>query len=190
MDVRPVGPDDVGRVAAVLAAAFCADPFSRWLFGERDLERRLERSWRVQLRVVYMPKGHCYASDNLSGAALWAPPGPWKLTVGQQARLAPLYLRLLGPRRLPAAARAFAMIEHARPAEPHWYLSVLGVDPAKQRTGVGGTLLRHVLERAEVPVHLETFTPENVPYYERFGFAVTAEETIPEGPRMWAMFRR
>jgi ribosomal protein S18 acetylase RimI-like enzyme len=191
--MRPIGDADVPAAAAVIADAFATDPFWAWLFPDAD-RRLVVRSWIRQLRIAYVPKGHSYVDDTLSGAALWTPPGTWKLSPSQQLRLAPSYLRLLGPRRMRTASRAFAVIERGHPDEPHWYLSVLGVSPARQRSGIGRSLIEPMLERADregMPASLETFKAENVPYYERFGFEVTLEDDVPDGgPHMWAMVRR
>ncbi len=41
------------------------------------------------------------------------------------------------------------------------------------------------------PAYLESTKPENVPYYQRFGFEVTGELTVPDGgPTMWQMWRQ
>lgn len=164
-----------------------------WLFPTKDLRNRLVASWTVQLRSVYLPLGHAYATEDLDGVALWSPPpGKVRSSVLQQARLFAAYVRILGPRRLPAAASGFAVIDDAHPDEPHWYLSALGVDPVRQRSGLGSSLLEDGLERADregVIAYLETFNPDNVAYYERFGFRVTKEDDIPRGPHMWAMTR-
>lgn len=89
--------------------------------------------------------------------------------------------------------RVVAKIEKAHPEEPHWYLAGLGTDPPKQRSGLGTTLLAPVLAHCnadKVPAYLETQKPENVPYYERFGFRVTGEIDITEGgPHVWLMWR-
>jgi GNAT superfamily N-acetyltransferase len=89
--------------------------------------------------------------------------------------------------------RVMHKVEKAHPEEPHWYLACLGTDPPKQRTGVGTTLVGPVLERCDkegLPAYLETQKPENVPYYERFGFRVTGELDITEGgPHVWLMWR-
>jgi ribosomal protein S18 acetylase RimI-like enzyme len=78
-------------------------------------------------------------------------------------------------------------------AEPHWYLWVLGVDPACHGQGIGGTLLRAGLERADasnMPCYLETMNPDNVPLYQKFGFAIASEGDIPgSSVRMWGMVR-
>jgi ribosomal protein S18 acetylase RimI-like enzyme len=191
--MRALTPADVPKAAEVIADAFADDPFWAWLFPGAD-RRLVVRSWIRQLEIAYLPKGHSYTDADVRGAALWAPPGRWRLSLSQELRLAPSYLRLLGPRRMRLASRAFSVIEGGHPDEPHWYLSVLGVSPSHQRSGIGRSLLEPMLERADregVAASLETFKMLNVPYYESLGFRVTKEDDIPDGgPHMWAMVRR
>jgi ribosomal protein S18 acetylase RimI-like enzyme len=190
--VRPIEQHEIGRAADVLADAFLDDPFAVWLFRERRRRKRLAKSWAIQLRVVSLPRGYAFTTAGLEGVALWAPPGEDHMTFVQQLRLLAPFIRILGPMRLPMAAAGYGVITRARPPEPHWYLSTIGIAPAHQRKGFGTTLLRPMLERADVGselVYLETFRPENVPYYERFGFRVVGEADIREGPHMWSMSR-
>ncbi|MGO9344480.1 MAG: GNAT family N-acetyltransferase [Acidimicrobiales bacterium] len=75
---------------------------------------------------------------------------------------------------------------------PHWYLVLLGCDPAWQRQGHGSALLAPVLQRADedgIPAYLETQKQENLPWYRRHGFEVVQEITARGCPRMWAMRR-
>ena len=56
-----------------------------------------------------------------------------------------------------------------------WYLSILGIMPEFQNQGLGGPLITATLQQADragVPVFLETFTPRNESFYQRFGFRV------------------
>ena len=186
---------DVDRLSDVLADAFVGDPLSRWLFGDDgSLRDRLRASFRAIVRRVYIAKRHTYTTDDVAGGALWAPPGKWKLSTMQQIRLAPTYMRIVPPSRLRDGSRLNVVLERAHPAEPHWHLSVLGVDPKRQRTGVGSALIGPTLERADserTVCYLETSKEENIPYYARHGFEVTAELDMPPGaPRLWTMTRR
>ena len=193
--VRLATNSDVPRLAEVLADAFEDDPLSKWLFtDDAGLRERLRRSFAGLMRRVYLAKLHTYTTDDLAGAAMWAPPGKWKLTVVQQLRLAPLMVRLMSGVNLRNGARLNVQVEHAHPADPHWHLSVLGVDPARQRTGVGSSLLQVVLEKADadrILCHLETSKEENIAYYARHGFETSSELELPEGaPRVWTMTRK
>jgi ribosomal protein S18 acetylase RimI-like enzyme len=194
-EARLVERADIETLSRVLADAFVDDPLSQWLFGDDGrLGDRLYASFRVIIRRVYIKKGHAYTTKDIAGGALWAPPGKWKLSVVQQLWLAPTYVRIVPPARLRGGARLNVLLERAHPRDPHWHLSVLGVDPKRQRTGVGGALIRPVLERADadrVLCYLETSKEENIPYYARHGFEVTTELDMPPGaPRLWTMTRR
>jgi ribosomal protein S18 acetylase RimI-like enzyme len=193
--VRVAAGPDVPRLSEVLADAFVDDPLSIWLFrGDEGLRERLRRSFAALMRRVYLRKGHTYTTDDLAGAAMWAPPGKWKLTIVQQLRLAPMMVRLMSAANLRNGARLGLQVERAHPADAHWHLSVLGVDPKRQRTGVGTSLLRPVLERADaerVLCHLETSKEDNLAYYARHGFEISSELALPPGaPRVWTMTRR
>jgi predicted N-acetyltransferase YhbS len=196
MDIRRIERKDVDTLAGVLAAAFETDPLSRWIFGEHaGLRDRLRASFAKTLQIVYIPKNQAYTTDDLAGVALWSPPGKWKMSVIQQLRIAPSFLRILGLRRAAKKGAPLGrIVERAHPNERHWYLGVLGVDPTRQRSGVGRALVRPILDRADherTMAYLETSKAENVPYYERFGFTVREELELPnEGPPIWTMARQ
>jgi GNAT superfamily N-acetyltransferase len=75
----------------------------------------------------------------------------------------------------------------------HWYLSILGVDPARQGQGLGGALLQPILSRADeegVPCYLETGQPKAISFYRKHGFEVVVQDVEPKsGLRFWT-FRR
>ena len=79
------------------------------------------------------------------------------------------------------------------PPEPCWRLDAIGVDPPQQRSGLGTALLRWMLARVDsdgLPTFLDTSAPDNLAYYERFGFEVTAEATLRNGIPLWGMTRQ
>jgi GNAT superfamily N-acetyltransferase len=104
--------------------------------------------------------------------------------------------RLTGWGRLRAVADAVGELErrrHNHVPEPHYYLSALGVEPGRQGQGVGTALMRPVLDRCDrdrIPAYLETATERNLPLYQRYGFSIVEELTLP-GARVhgWLMRR-
>jgi ribosomal protein S18 acetylase RimI-like enzyme len=75
-----------------------------------------------------------------------------------------------------------------------WYLFLLGVEPGCQRRGLGGALIRPVLERADkeqVACYLETENERNVAFYKKQGFdlIVNGEEAGSSGVRFWTFSR-
>ena len=92
--------------------------------------------------------------------------------------------------RLDAFFSTIGPAHERAPPEPHWYLRLLGVDPAHHGQGLGSTLLEHGLRRADEtsqPCYLETFAERNVHFYLRHGFELVVDETEPfSGIRTWA----
>jgi len=75
-----------------------------------------------------------------------------------------------------------------------WYLFLLGVEPSRQRRGLGGVLMRGVIERADVEqmaCYLETESERNVAFYRKQGFdvIVNGEEAGTTGVRFWSFGR-
>ena len=95
--------------------------------------------------------------------------------------------------RLGAARTVGDLMKAVHPEEPHWYLAMIGSDPAVRGGGYGAALMRSRLERCDAegaPAYLESSNPDNVPYYLRFGFEVTGQIVIPGGgPTLWPMWR-
>jgi ribosomal protein S18 acetylase RimI-like enzyme len=78
------------------------------------------------------------------------------------------------------------------PAEPHWYLPLIGVDPTHQNRGYGSALLRHALlqcDRDHVAAYLESSNPANIPLYERHGFTVLGTIQVGSSPPITPMLR-
>ena len=66
-------------------------------------------------------------------------------------------------------------IKGLHPKIPMYYVWFIGADPDEQNKGLGGKLLKQLIERGKElsrPIYLETSTPKNLPWYEKFGFSV------------------
>jgi ribosomal protein S18 acetylase RimI-like enzyme len=97
----------------------------------------------------------------------------------------------IGP-RMPRALRGLGLMERSHPREPHWYLAFVGTDPDHRGRGAGRAVIDPVLARCDAEglgAYLESSKPENLPYYERFGFVVTGRIDLPGGPPVWPMWR-
>lgn len=189
--VRRAQPADFGALAAVLARAFDDDPLTVWLYpSARTRQRHARRFFAVRLRQL-RPQDEIYTTDDRAGAALWALPERWREDARQTLMLVPTLPGLLT--RMPRAMRVMTRIEARHPARPHLYLSVLGTEPGRQRTGVGSALLGPVLERCDregLPAYLESSRERNLAFYARHGFEVTERLELPSGaPPLWLMWR-
>jgi GNAT superfamily N-acetyltransferase len=79
----------------------------------------------------------------------------------------------------------------AQPA-PWRYLSVIGVDPDHQRSGVGTALMRHATAGADtagLALGLMTERAQSARFYERFGFQTLIEGHESDPLILWVMHR-
>ena len=179
-----------------MARAFYDDPVMSWL-----LPGASARLGQLTLLFATMTRHHHLAGGGvevardgpgIGAAALWDPPNRWQESRWAQLAQVPAYLRVFGYRS--AKGRAVQkMMKRTHPEEPHWYLAAIGSDPTVRGQGFGQVLMRSRLARCDTeycPAYLESSKPENVPYYERFGFTVIRTIELPMGgPPMWAMWR-
>lgn len=189
----PLAPGRERAAAEVLAAAFWDDPVMMHLLPtDSTRHRRLSRLFRWTI-VDARRRGLVHVTDDLTAATIWHAPGQHRTTPGDAARALPSMLRVFPPDRLAVAGAALSALEAHHPHEPHWYLSVIGSHPAHRGVGAGRTLLEPVLALADeegLGAYLESSKAENVPYYERFGFGVTEELSLPGGgPTLHLMWR-
>lgn len=195
---RALSPTETEVAATLLARAFAADPLSRHAFGELP-DPTAARVWMFQAFLwVALRYGEIDAiGEQLRGVSIWYRPGEWNLSPEQIASTGAMALI----EHLPATVRkrfdavaSFAEQIHLKDIpEPHWYLGVVGVEPALQGQGIGTALLTPRLRRADregLPCYLETTRPDNLPFYERLGFGVAVDRVEPaSGLRVVTMRR-
>jgi ribosomal protein S18 acetylase RimI-like enzyme len=192
-DVRPATAADLPAIGRALAAAFDGDPVWSHLASPKvDWSQRAAAWFEAEARTQLNGHGEVFVDEGVHGAAIWAPPGHWRGTAGEAFALAVPSLRLFRS-RLPRSLRNLALMERKHPREPeHWYLAVLGTDPAHQGSGIGSALIRAVTDRCDeqgLGAYLESSKEENVPYYARHGFEVREQIAVGDGPSMWLMWR-
>jgi GNAT superfamily N-acetyltransferase len=192
--IRRARSDDVPALAAMLARAFLDDPVASWAWRPESLRLgALERFQGTRLRQLIVTD-EVWTTEDLTCAALWAPPGHWRSTLRETAALLPAFLhpRLLW--RMPLVGLGWEKLERAHPHEvpPHFYLAVLGTDPDAQGRGLGSTVLRGVLDQCDedgVGAFLESSKESNIDFYARHGFRVLESIELLRGPTMWKMWR-
>ena len=190
VSVRPARREDFAPLARTLARAFFDDPVTAW-FYPNDARRmsHAQRFFAIRLRQLADQQLIFTAVDH-SGAALWARPGRWREDLRQSLMLMPM-LPVLLP-RIMRSTRAVREIELRHPAEPHYYLSVIGTDPGRQGEGIGSALLAPVLDRCDtqqIAAYLESSKQSNLAFYARHGFELRERIELPEGPPLWLMWR-
>jgi GNAT superfamily N-acetyltransferase len=175
------------KVLSVLRLAFSMDPAVRWVYPDPAQYLDLFEEFAMGFAGAAFEHGSAYLMDDGSGAALWLPPG-----VGSDdAALTLLFERTLSERRGELEA-VFAQMVGSHPEEPHWYLPLMGVDPLRQRRGIGTDLLKEALERCDREgrrAYLEATNEGNARLYAHHGFEVTGTVEVDGRTLLWPMVR-
>jgi GNAT superfamily N-acetyltransferase len=176
---------DLDAIADVWVDAFSGDPFLRWMGDADDASwPAFGRAWLSFIAGMCFERGHMIVTEPAGAAVAWIPPDLSMMGPGDMDRAAAIIAEHAGDaRRDEAVTTMMAAGSHSSP-EPHWTLQYIGVGSALQGQGVGAALVGPYLRRCDedgLPCGLVSSNPRNVPFYERFGFTVTAEVPNPDG---------
>jgi GNAT superfamily N-acetyltransferase len=189
IEIRQVTTERVPTVAAMMARAFADDPMILAPLAPEDRDERTRRFFEL-IDDQWASLGVLWEAGDAAGAAAWLGPDDATALADQNAELKDAFHALSADGGLMHDA-LWDWIEAEVPDEPIWYLDQIGVEPAWQGEGIGGSLIELGLERARndgLPAFLETGVAGNVGYYERFGFRVTLHDHAPlGGPHIWFM---
>lgn len=180
---------DADRIARTIGEAFAHDPTWCWAFP--DPNARL-RYWKVCAREA-LRYPWTLRTDSCEAVSIWIPPDGSEFSSQTAAQLPTLLAALVG-RRAEEVGELIRRFGEAHPrAEPHYYLSLLGVADAHRGRGLGMALLRENLARIDaqgMPAYLESSNPKNNHLYESVGFVrVVSFEAPGGGPVVTGMWR-
>lgn len=156
-----------------------------------DRRRALLPSVFAEFARAFLPHDEAYLAGDGAGAALWAPGGVDAVGPDQAEAFGERLAAIVGDDAA-RVAEFDALLERHHPAEPCFYLQFLGAMPEQQGQGIGSRMLAAVLPRCDAtgtPAYLEATSQGNRRLYQRHGFAVAGEITLPRGPALWPMWR-
>jgi len=188
--IKKYSADRLDDCVKALANAFVTSPLHISAFGAGRMDQS-RLFFRIGLRHMFI--GHAFVAlvDNAVGGYLHYNAAPDCLPLPEEIPLAAATtLKPLGE-AIPKIIRWYSRWCHLDPAEPHVHLGPIGVDPRRQRQGIGSALMARYIEHLDqekAAGYLETDRPENVEFYKRFGFSVKHEEEIIGTPT-WNMWR-
>ncbi|GED97138.1 GNAT family N-acetyltransferase [Gordonia crocea] len=187
MPIVPVDEGNRADACRLLARAFRDDPVVRWTLGPNP--KRDDAMFRFVGEFHRAPGSSALYLDDDGhqlGAAIWDPPG---YRPGADNWRSGLRALATFGTRIRRGVTIDALFTKLRPKEPHWYLSTIGA--IHQGRGIGSALLEHRLGQISGPAYLESSNRANLPLYERYGFEVVDEITLPmDGPPVWPMYRQ
>ena len=180
---------EINHAIATLVLAFGTDPVARWMYREPD--QYLLHAPRLFRALGASSFAACAAqrtSDGL-GVALWLRPA----VAGDDESLEAVIAESIVKEKQADVGAVFERTERYRPTEPHWYLSLIGVEVLHRNKGCGAALLEHGLrqcDREHRPAYLWSSNPQNTSLYQRHGFEVVATIQVGSSPPIIPMLRR
>jgi GNAT superfamily N-acetyltransferase len=201
-EIVRLADSQIPAAAATLAHAFYDDPLMVYAIPDPAARARLLPDVYARMVRFGTLAGEVYASADasggaLDGVALWLPPdAKWSrenIEASGMHQLATLIGNDAYQRYRDVVTREWNARERDMTGAC-WYLFILGVEPSRQRRGLGGALMRPVMERADaghLACYLETENERNVEFYLKEGFEmiVNGEQAGATGVRFWT-FRR
>jgi GNAT superfamily N-acetyltransferase len=186
--VRVARPDELDAVTDVLLLAFVRDPVARFTFSDPSGYRAGFSAFIRSFARAALAEGTVFLAEASGGAALWMAPG----MESDDSELMEGFSRWIAPEKLADAGALMQEMMKRHPEEPHWYLPLIGVDPARQGRGIGSALLRASLARVDregLPAYLESSNPANEPLYLRHGFEGLRPLQVADIPPFLPMLR-
>ncbi|PWI15634.1 GNAT family N-acetyltransferase [Streptomyces sp. Act143] len=190
--IRAAGEDDRELVVRLLDTAFQSDPVSRWVFPGDEYRRATHHRLMAAFTDIVLADGRIDLTEDGTACALWLPVAAEEHDEGDDD--GPAQVRAsVDPdnERVELIAR---LTQDVHPAgRAHEYLWMIGVHPERQGEGLGTALIGSVLDRCDRegrPAYLEASSARSRGLYERLGFTLVDRPLdLPDGPRMWPMWR-
>jgi ribosomal protein S18 acetylase RimI-like enzyme len=187
--VLSVERSDEDAVVSLMMLAFSADPATRWMYPD---PRQYLSCYPTFVRLyagAAFDSGTVHVVEANRGAAMWLPPG----TEPDEEGLGGLLRESIAPARLAEVFELAEQMASYHPAEPHWFLPLIGIDPVCQGMGYGSALLTHTLnqcDRDRQLAYLDSTNPKNLPLYERHGFERLGVIQAGSCPPVFPMLRK
>ncbi len=187
--VQTASIGDQTRLVAAIVLAFSVDPAARWTYpAPEDYLKHFPDLVRIFGGTAF-ECGTAHFIGDVQAAALWLPPG---MQPDEKALMAH-FQRTVPEQDQDTLFAVFEQMGQYHPDEPHWYLPLIGVDPAQQGKGYGSALLVHALRLCDedgTSAYLESSNPKNIPLYQRHGFEVLGTIQVGSSPPITPMLRR
>lgn len=166
---------DKQLIVDILASAFDDNKSVNYIIKQdQSRNERIRRLCSYSFEICSR-FGETYISDDGKACALIIFPDKKKSTIESVCLDMKLVANVIGWPNLKKAMKREAVIKKVQPATLLYHIWYIGVNPTEQGKGIGTSLLKQILERANelkrTPI-LETSTEKNLPWYRKHGFRI------------------
>lgn len=202
--LKNLSEEEIETTSKVLARAFQNDPLFAYCFPDPKTSNSKNVIHCEFMILIGMVSGEVYiTSNNIEGVAVWHPHGIKNQLINKPSK--EIIKRMQRVRKEDIAdPHLFKMmmiveeiansIQNEYVNIPHWYLSIIGVDPIYQGMGYANQLIKMKLteiDKQNLPCFLHTENEKNLKIYEHFGFELIKEVKIPNADfYLYGMIRK
>ncbi len=192
-DLYKIQKKDLNEAVNVLNNAFSENSMWKEVFNDEEKNRILTE---VMVRFCMKYGAVFSTSVKLEGVMAIAPYGK-EMTILRIIRSGAFLLSMKIAKEGKKMKILSDAVEEAKKSlnlDPYIHLLIMGVSKESQGKGLGGKLLRTLIEKSETekkPIYLETQKEDNIDFYGKYGFSVKKKIILPEPINlpMWLMVR-
>ena len=187
--VKPVEPGQEGKAIHTIMLAFAEDPTVRWCWPDPQQYVEVMPGFVRAFAGASFAQQSAMQTADFAGAALWLPPGSHP----DEEAMGAIMEQTISPRIIDDMMQLLERAAALHPEEPHWYLPLIGVDPAHRGNGHGVALLAHTLQQCDregTAAYLESSSPRNISLYLRHGFEILDTIQVGSSPQFTPMLRK
>ncbi|WP_147804249.1 GNAT family N-acetyltransferase [Alkalicoccus halolimnae] len=184
---------------SLLARAFEKDPMFEYLFSNKNNKDQSKTLIKFIIKRNHLSDGMILTDHTKNPgyvAVLERPENLARVSVGAKVRLNIKMLLLVF--QLPFHVLRFLtkyqkQTVASAPNAPHYYITMIGVEPSFQGRGLGKKVLKEIHELAASsqppsPIALDTENDQNIAYYEKLGYELKDTKVI-DGLKVYCMTR-
>lgn len=161
------------KVLDILAQSFDSNPSVNHVVKQHHRRQQRIRALMDYSFKVCHAFGEVWLSEDEQACALVLHPDKKRVTLNAIGWDLQLCFSCIGLTRINMALKRESTIKAFHPKKPFTYLWFIGVTPSVQNKGIGGHLLKEVIQQSENlkrPIYLETSVESNVAWYQKHGF--------------------
>jgi len=196
IQIKKMKEKDIQQASEILGKAFATQPSSLAIYkgisDPEQLSNMMSTVFEAMLGRLLGQKFVSKLDDEILGAMRIVKWPQCQMSPSERLRMLPTLIKSGGGLSAMKKGMEFrGTWSKSDPKKPHYHLDPLGVSPKSQGKGVGSQMMEYycdIVDDLGIDAYHETDRPENVKFYQKFGFEVIKKEIILDFQN-WYMWR-